>query len=165
MVYENVCMITSSPSKRISAISQWKTFITVLPTRWRRKPAGIEITSLSPCVYSCVHFIMIIITTNFRSHFWRPLHWVLCFSGSLSKSRVSILLWLSCSMLSRKINRLINDWLVDWLIDWLNINVPRRCSTSACNCIHICTHLGLIPHAGKTAIIFFLVGAGFVPHL
>jgi len=22
-----------------------------LPTRWRQKPAGIEITSLSPCVY------------------------------------------------------------------------------------------------------------------
>jgi len=25
--------------------------LTVLPTRWRRKPAGIEITSLSPCLY------------------------------------------------------------------------------------------------------------------
>ena len=43
-------MITSSPTKRISAISQRKTFIRVLPTRWRRKPAGIEITSLSPYV-------------------------------------------------------------------------------------------------------------------
>jgi len=27
--------------------SQWKIFIRVLPTRWRRKAAGIEITSLS----------------------------------------------------------------------------------------------------------------------
>ena len=44
-------MITSLPRKRISAISQWKTFLRVLPTRWRRKPASIEITSLSPYVY------------------------------------------------------------------------------------------------------------------
>jgi len=51
LVYENVCMITSLPRKRISAISQWKTFLRVLPTRWRRKPASIEITSLSPYVY------------------------------------------------------------------------------------------------------------------
>jgi len=47
LVYENVCMITSSPTKRISALSQWKTFMRVLPTRWRRQPAGIKITSLS----------------------------------------------------------------------------------------------------------------------
>ena len=50
LVYENVCVITSLPTKRISAISQWKTFLRVLPTRWWRKPAGIEITSLSPYV-------------------------------------------------------------------------------------------------------------------
>jgi len=30
-------MITRLPAQRISAISQWKTFIRVLPTRWRRK--------------------------------------------------------------------------------------------------------------------------------
>jgi len=36
-------MITSLPTKRISAISQRKTLIRVLPTRWRRKPAGIKI--------------------------------------------------------------------------------------------------------------------------
>ena len=52
MVYENVYMITSLPTKRISAISQWKPFLRVVPTRWRWMPAGIEITSLSPCVYS-----------------------------------------------------------------------------------------------------------------
>jgi len=40
-------MITSLPTKRISAISQRQTFMRVLRTRWRRKPAGIEITSLS----------------------------------------------------------------------------------------------------------------------
>ena len=50
LVGENVCMITSLPTKRISAISRWKLFIRVLPTRWRRKPAGIEITSLSTYV-------------------------------------------------------------------------------------------------------------------
>jgi len=46
-------MITILPAKRISAISQWKTFTRVLPTRWRRKPAGTEITSLSSYVYFC----------------------------------------------------------------------------------------------------------------
>jgi len=48
LVYENVYMVISLPTKRISVISQWKTFIRVLPTRWRRKPAGIEFTSLLP---------------------------------------------------------------------------------------------------------------------
>ena len=43
-------MTISLPTKRISVISQRKTFIKVLPTRWRRKPAGTEITSLSPYV-------------------------------------------------------------------------------------------------------------------
>jgi len=51
-VYKNVCMITSWPTECILAIWQWQTFIGVLPTRWRWKPAGIEITSLSP--YVCV---------------------------------------------------------------------------------------------------------------
>jgi len=55
LVYENVCMIVSSPTERISAISQWKTFTRVLPARWRRKPAGIEITSLSPYVFHFLH--------------------------------------------------------------------------------------------------------------
>ena len=48
LVCENARMINSLPTKRISAISQWKTFIRVLPTRWRRKSAGNDITSLSP---------------------------------------------------------------------------------------------------------------------
>ena len=43
-------MSVSLPTELISVISQWKTFIRVLPTRRRRKPAGIEITSPSPCV-------------------------------------------------------------------------------------------------------------------
>jgi len=44
-------MITSLATKRISVISQWQTFPSVLPTRWRQKAAGIEITSLSPYLY------------------------------------------------------------------------------------------------------------------
>ena len=36
---------------RISVISQWKTFIRVLPTRRRRKPTATEITLLSPYAY------------------------------------------------------------------------------------------------------------------
>ena len=84
-------MITSLPTERISAISQWQTFLRVLPTRWRRKPAGIEITSLSPyvykfvCMYMCtVGFSLIValfvslrdhwqtgcFTQNVVAHFW-----------------------------------------------------------------------------------------------
>jgi len=36
-------MIINVPTKRIQAISQRQTFLRVLPTRWRRKPAGIDI--------------------------------------------------------------------------------------------------------------------------
>jgi len=43
-------MITSLPTKRISVISQLKSCLRVLPTRWRRKPAGIAITSLTICI-------------------------------------------------------------------------------------------------------------------
>jgi len=31
-------------------MSQWQTFLRVLPTRWRRKPSGTENTSLSPYI-------------------------------------------------------------------------------------------------------------------
>ena len=48
-------MSVSLPTELISVISQWKTFIRVLPTRRRRKPAGIEITSPSPCVHCQLH--------------------------------------------------------------------------------------------------------------
>ena len=58
-------VVTSLPTKRISAISQWKTFITVLPTRWRRKPAGIEITLLSPYV-TLTHSMTVILTFGRR---------------------------------------------------------------------------------------------------
>ena len=54
----NVHMITSLPTKCITARSQWKTFIRVLPTRWRWKPAGIEIMWLSVCVCLSVVFIV-----------------------------------------------------------------------------------------------------------
>ena len=42
----------SLPTKHISAISQWKTFIRVLPTTWKRKPVSIGITSMLPCVHA-----------------------------------------------------------------------------------------------------------------
>jgi len=44
-------MINSLPRERISAISQWQTFLRVLPTRCPRKPSDIEITSLSLSLY------------------------------------------------------------------------------------------------------------------
>jgi len=36
------CMIINLSTKRILAISQWQAFLRVLPTRWRRKPASID---------------------------------------------------------------------------------------------------------------------------
>jgi len=52
----------------------------VLPTRWRRKPAGIEITSLSPCVYGREIAYASILTTLFTvSHCWQL--WVLNVAG------------------------------------------------------------------------------------
>ena len=58
-------MITSLPMECVSAISQWQTFIRVLPTRWRRKPAGIDITSLSP--YALLLILLCICTLTGRS--------------------------------------------------------------------------------------------------
>jgi len=48
LVYENVCMITSLPTKRIPSDIIVKNMYQSLPTRWRL--TGIEITSLSPYV-------------------------------------------------------------------------------------------------------------------
>jgi len=42
LVEENVHMITNLPTKRIQVMSEQQTFLRVLPTRWRRKPAGID---------------------------------------------------------------------------------------------------------------------------
>ena len=42
----------------ITAILQWKTFIRVLPTRWRRKPDGGEITSQSPYVFGNIRIFL-----------------------------------------------------------------------------------------------------------
>jgi len=49
----SVRMITSLPTKRISATSYSRNTSKSITTKWRRKPAGIEITSLSPCVFHC----------------------------------------------------------------------------------------------------------------
>jgi len=47
---KRVCVCVLSYVGLFSVLSQWQTFIRVLPTIWRRKPAGIDITSLSPRV-------------------------------------------------------------------------------------------------------------------
>jgi len=36
-------MITDLPTKRIRALSQWQTFLRVLPTRWRQKSTDIDV--------------------------------------------------------------------------------------------------------------------------
>jgi len=62
-----VFMITNLQTKRISALSQWKTFMTAaLPTRWRRKTAGIEITSLSPYVFRKRNVVCVYVETRKR---------------------------------------------------------------------------------------------------
>jgi len=52
LVNKNVRMIINLPTKKayFSDITVENIYQS-LPTRWRRKPAGIEITSLSPYVY------------------------------------------------------------------------------------------------------------------
>jgi len=35
-------MITNLPKKRISVTTEYQIFLGVLPTRWRRKPAGVD---------------------------------------------------------------------------------------------------------------------------
>ena len=43
-----------------------KTFLRVLPTRWRRTPAATEMTSLSPYVYSPIYFTLFICQSTSR---------------------------------------------------------------------------------------------------
>jgi len=45
----SVCSLVCQQSVFL-AMSQWQTFLRVLPTRWRRKPSGTENTSLSPYI-------------------------------------------------------------------------------------------------------------------
>jgi len=46
-----------------------KTFIRVLPTRWRWKPASIEITSPSPYAFKC----RVLLLTNVTTAVWRQI--------------------------------------------------------------------------------------------
>jgi len=47
-------MIINLPTKRIEVMSQWQTFLSVLPTRWRRKPARIDTDRNYVTVTSCI---------------------------------------------------------------------------------------------------------------
>jgi len=71
-------MITSLPAKRISVILQRKTFIRVLPTRWRRKPASIEITSLSPYVYTFLYYFSFFCNLHCTLFVTNPADWLPC---------------------------------------------------------------------------------------
>ena len=67
-------MITSLPTKRVSALSQRKTLIRVLPTGWRRKPAVTEVTSVTLCIlWFHVGLRSLYITS--RSHALRASRW------------------------------------------------------------------------------------------
>ena len=57
-------MIISLPTKRVSAISQWKSCLRVLCTRWRRKPAGIDIMPLSPSATTYTIFTKFLYTVS-----------------------------------------------------------------------------------------------------
>ena len=68
-------MIFNLPTKCIYVISQWQKFFRVLPTRWRRKPAGIDMDQNYVTVTLCVHYseesnikIITIRTFNYAMH-------------------------------------------------------------------------------------------------
>ena len=52
--HENVHMITDLPAKHIQALSQWQTFLRVLPTRWRQKSTGIDMEQNYVTVTLCI---------------------------------------------------------------------------------------------------------------
>jgi len=47
-------MISNLPTKRIKVISQQRTFVRVLPTRWRRKAAGTDVERNYVTVTLCI---------------------------------------------------------------------------------------------------------------
>ena len=70
-------LITSLPTKRISATSQCQAFLRVLPTRWRRKAAGIEIVTVIVCIdhlHTCIESRLLEeIGKRKLSYFWHIL--------------------------------------------------------------------------------------------
>ena len=79
-------MSTSSLTYRQSVTAEKQTLLRVLPTRWRRKPAGIdiiwnEITSLSsPYVHSTVHQALAFRSRK-RGHVTRCRQWCIANNG------------------------------------------------------------------------------------
>jgi len=49
-------MIINPPTKRISVTAEQQTFLRVLPTRWRRKPAGIDMEQNNVIVILCIRY-------------------------------------------------------------------------------------------------------------
>ena len=76
MVYENVWMITTACQQ--SVFQRWHSekhlSIFLLPTRWRRKPAGIEITSLSPYVSNDERHFQWLLSDILKLDFFRTVY-------------------------------------------------------------------------------------------
>jgi len=54
LVYENVHVIINLPTERIQVTAEQE-FVRVLPTRWRRKPAGIDMEQNNVTVALCIY--------------------------------------------------------------------------------------------------------------
>jgi len=69
LVEENVHMIINLPTKRTEVTSEYETFQRILPTRWRRKPVGIDMERNSVTVTLCIlsvftNFVRVTIMDN-----------------------------------------------------------------------------------------------------
>ena len=64
-----VHMITGLPTKRISALSQWQTFLRVSPTRWRQKSAGIDMEQNYVTATLCILKRCFAVTAFYRGRF------------------------------------------------------------------------------------------------
>ena len=62
-------MIINLLTKRIRVTAEWQTFLRVLPTRWRRKPAGIDTernyVNVTVCTYCLLVYIVCFPTNPF----------------------------------------------------------------------------------------------------
>jgi len=62
-------MIINLLTKRIRVTAEWQTFLRVLPTRWRRKPAGIDTernyVNVTLCTYCLLVYIVCFPTNPF----------------------------------------------------------------------------------------------------
>ena len=52
-------MIINLPTERVLVTAEYETFLRVLPTRWRRKPAGIDMERNYVTVALCIQTVKV----------------------------------------------------------------------------------------------------------